>query len=507
MRLPDNDGCDVVVVGYGSAGAVAALEAADHGLKVVVVEKSPWPGGISILSSGGVRVGFDADKIHAYLRETCGGRTDDEVLRALAQGMTELPEYLTRLAEACGAETSVVPAKGNYPFPGSDALGLLSVTNVPNFNSKTIYPHVKPGRPGCLLFKVLEDNIKTRNIPVLLSTKGERLLRNAEGGISGVRVSDEHGVIRDIQSRAGVILACGGFESDCEMKSQFFSSRPVLSGSYRWNTGDGIRMAQMVGAGLWHMWHYHGPYGFRHPDPNYPFGIYTKLLPAWIPGEERKKKLPVMAWILVDQYGNRYVNEYQPYLSDTGIRQFDYFDPQQYCHPRTPSYLIFDENGRKLYAMGRSITNDGEFSYEWSADNLKEVKNGLLKKADTVEELAAILGIDPTALRNSIDKWNLQCRSGLDSDFGRMPETMMPVSAAPFYAGEVWPVAINTHGGPKHNAAQQVLDAFDEPINGLYAAGELGGVFGHIYLAGGNLAECFVGGRNAARHAASVLGA
>lgn len=494
------------MVGYGAAGAVAAIEAADLGLRVVVVEKSACPGGISILSSGGIRVGFDAGKTHAYLTETCGGRTDDGVLRTLAQGMTELPEFLQRLAEACGAETSLVPAEGNYPFPGTDALGLLSVTRVPGFDAGEHYPHVRPSRPGCLLFRVLEENIRVRKIPVLLSTRGERLLCRADGGVAGIRVSDRSGAVRDIKSRGGVVLACGGFESDDEMKSQFFASRPVLSGSYRGNTGDGIRMAQKVGAGLWHMWHFHGPYGFRHPDPDYPFGIYTKLLPTWIPGERREKTLPTMAWILVDQYGNRYVNEYQPYLSDTGVRQFDFFDPQESCHPRMPSYLIFDENGRKLYPMGRSITNDMDYSYEWSVDNLKEVENGILKRAETVEELAVSLGIDPPALRNSIDKWNLQCVNGTDSDFGRRPETMLPVRTPPFYAGEVWPVAINTHGGPAHNAFQQVLDAFGEPIAGLYAAGELGGVFGHVYLAGGNLAECFVGGRNAVRHAAASLG-
>ncbi len=82
---------------------------------------------------------------------------------------------------------------------------------------------------------------------------------------------------------------------------------------------------------------------------------------------------------------------------------------------------------------------------------------------------------------------------------------MMALRTPPYYAGEIWPVVINTHGGPVHNAHQQVLDPYGEPIPRLYAAGELGGVFGHIYMAGGNLAECFVGGGNAARHAARLI--
>ncbi|WP_415273508.1 hypothetical protein, partial [Bacillus siamensis] len=87
---------------------------------------------------------------------------------------------------------------------------------------------------------------------------------------------------------------------------------PVLPGSFRGNTGDGIRMAQAAGAALWHMWHHHGPYGIRHPDPSYPFGIYAKILPMWTP-ERETKLLPKMAWIVVDQRGRRYVNEYPPY--------------------------------------------------------------------------------------------------------------------------------------------------------------------------------------------------
>jgi hypothetical protein len=258
-------------------------------------------------------------------------------------------------------------------------------------------------------------------------------------------------------------------------------------------------MAQQAGADLWHMWHYHGPYGFRHSDPAYPFGIYTKQLPMWTPGHARA--LPPMAWIVVDQTGRRYVNEYPPYVSDTGVRQFDHFDPTHYRHPRLPSFLLFDEAGRKLYPMGRSITNDRDSHYEWSADNLAEVANGILQRADSLAELAVLLGVDAAALQESVARWNAQCDAGSDGDFGRPPATMRPISCPPYYAGRLWPVVINTQGGPVHDEQQRVLDPFGVPIAGLYAAGELGSVFGHVYMAGGNLAECVVGGRNAARSA------
>src|SRR5699024_4247387 len=92
---------------------------------------------------------------------------------------------------------------------------------------------------------------------------------------------------------------------------------------------------------------------------------------------------------------------------------------------------------------------------------------------------------------------------GHDSDFGRRPETMMPILEPPYFVAEAWPIVINTQGGPVHNSKQQVMNTNGNPIPGLYAAGENGGVFGHIYMSGGNLAECIVGGRNAAIHASN----
>lgn len=80
----------------------------------------------------------------------------------------------------------------------------------------------------------------------------------------------------------------------------------------------------------------------------------------------------------------------------------------------------------------------------------------------------------------------------------------MPLAQGPFYAARLWPLVINTQGGPVHDARQRVIDVHGRPIPRLYAAGEMGSVFGHVYLAGGNLAECFVGGRNAARDVAAL---
>lgn len=506
---PQAPAFDLVVVGYGAAGAVAAIEAARAGARVLLLEKMRDPGGISILSAGGIRICYDAEAGFEYLRHTCGGRTPDDVLRALAQGMAEVPGYLRELARIDGAQVKVAPAAGNYPFPGCDSLGYAEIESIPGFGEPggpqaQGYLAARPLRPGCFLFKVLVDQVDHHaaagRIEVRLSTRVERLLQGPAGEVTGVVCRTGDGPSRRVRARRGVILACGGFEADEAMKRQFLVSTPVLAGSFRGNTGDGIRMAQAVGADLWHMWHYHGPYGMRHPDPAFPFGLYVKLLPMWTP-ERETRPLPRMAWIIVDQHARRYVDEYPPYLSDTGVRQFDHYDPQSARHPRLPSYLIFDEAGRKLYPMGRSITNDPSAYYEWSADNLKEVENGILVRADSIEALATQLGLAPEALAATVERWNASVRDGVDRDFGRRPETLHPLQSPPFYAARLWPVVINTQGGPVHDARQRVLDPYGAPVPGLYAAGELGSVFGHVYMAGGNLAECFVGGRIAAHSA------
>ena len=79
---------------------------------------------------------------------------------------------------------------------------------------------------------------------------------------------------------------------------------------------------------------------------------------------------------------------------------------------------------------------------------------------------------------------------------------MAPIATPPYYYAQIWPVVSNTQGGPVHDARQRIIDVFGEPIPRLYAAGEMGSVFGHLYMSGGNLAECFVGGRIAGKAAA-----
>ena len=491
---------DVVVVGYGYAGGIASLEAKDAGAEVLVLEKMAKPGGISICSGGGLRTASNRESAFAYLKATSGGMTPDPVLMAMAQGMTEVPAYMEELAKINGAEVGSIFYPGNYPFSGYKDLGFSVYRSIPGFDPLAYYPHVRGLRGGARNFKVVEDNVRRRGIQVFTKTAVKRLVIAPDRRVVGV-LAERNGNVSHIKARRGVILCCGGFEADEDLKRQFWPGTGILSAAFRGNTGDGLRMAQDAGAALWHMWNFHGSYGLKHTDPNYPFGIRLIRLPDWVAGYPFPENMR-MIWIVVDQSGRRYMNEYPPYAHDVGHRPMQVYDTESQSHPRIPSYLIFDEEGRKMYPVAMPTFNDTEIFYQWSEDNLAEVASGILSRAGSMEEMARKIEVSPARLEETIERWNRFCLKGNDEDFGRPQGSMVPIESPPFYFAPLWPVVSNTHGGPAHNEHWQVLDAFGEPIPGLYEAGELGGIFGFLYLAGGNLAECYIGGWTAGRHAA-----
>jgi succinate dehydrogenase/fumarate reductase flavoprotein subunit len=491
---------DVIVVGCGFAGGAAAITAHDQGAKTLVLEKMPDPGGISICSAGSIRVAKNADDAFAYLKTTCAGTTPDETLRPLAEGMTEISTFVESLAEAAGAQTQLREAPGTYPFPGQDTFGYFTIEEVRGLDLAKTYPQVKGMPGGGRLFNVVEQNLEMRNIEIRTNSPVRRLISNDTGAVEGV-VADCDGEARCIKARRAVILACGGFEANADMQKQFWQGKPVVSTAFAGNTGDGIRMAQDLGADIWHMWHYHGTYGFR--LDGYPFGIRTKRVPDWRPdeGQTRDVKIP---WVLLDRDGRRFMNEYEPYMQDTGHRPFERFRPETQEYPRIPAWLLVDDEGRQQYALGQPLYNQRGVSMDWSADNLREAETGILKTANSLAELASGMQVDEDRLRETLAIWNGYCVEEHDDDHRRPPVSMMPIATPPFYYSEIWPIVSNTQGGPVHDARQRILDVYGKAIPRLYAAGELGSVFGHLYMGGSNLAECFIGGRNAALEATKL---
>ncbi|MSP40265.1 MAG: FAD-binding protein [Deltaproteobacteria bacterium] len=481
---------DVVVVGYGFAGGVSAITAHDSGAKVLILEKMPHPGGISILSGGGVAVARNAESSFRYLKRTCNNTTPDEVLWPLAEGMVEISDWIKELAKVSGTEPiGGLRTHGTYPFPGRESIGSIKLKD---FDAYSSLPWAKGMRGGARLFKIVMDNVELRKIDVMLSTPANRLITNADSEIIGL-TSEREGNEIAIKANKAVILACGGFENNEEMKLQYFEAQPVYP-VYLGNTGDGILMAQKVGAALWHMWHFHGSYGFKYPE--FPFAIRHE----WGGPRQDDRK---MIWIAVDRYGKRFMNEYPPAAHDTGHRALGYYDADIQDFPRIPCFLIFDDEARKLGPLARVIVNDERFHYSWSEDNLAEVEKGWILKGDNLEEIASNIKVNAQVLKSTVEHWNSQCARGEDEDLGRPPKTMMPILKAPFYAMEAWPIVSNTQGGAVHDRNQRVLDSMGKPIPHLYVAGEISSVFGHLYLEAGNITECFVGGRIAGRNAAA----
>ena len=514
---------DVLVAGYACAGAIAAITAHDAGSKVLLIEKSTHGGGLAVLCGGGVIVADDVDMAETYLRITCGGRTPDDVIQAFAKGLTELENYLVQLVENVGlkirkgrhigmAKVDLVEGAPEvqyspyhlgttYPFPGNEAFKSLKIDQIPGFTGFpwAVGPQSRH-HAGARLWKVVSENIEHRGIETWYSSPISDLIMDEDRTVIGALVEREGRIVR-VRATKAVILATGGFENNEEMKQNFFEAPMVFPVASLQNTGDGIRIAQRAGAALWHMWFYHGGYGVKLPDV--PFAFHNTIRGPRDPHR-------TMPWILVDKYSRRFMDEYPPDVSDTSVRFLQYFDPDRQEYPRIPSYMIFDSLGRQVGpVVGVSINNDEALQDDgipkaWSADNLTEVGQGYIRTAPTIEELGKQLGLDPHALAQTVNRWNTQCALGRDDDFGRLPGTIMPIGTAPFYGIEIWPILYNTQGGPQHNAKQQVLDSFGKVIPRLYAVGELGSLFGHIYLLGGNISECFTGGRIAGQEAAAL---
>lgn len=491
-----SESADVVVIGYGLAGAVSAITAYDQGAEVLILEKQLEASHHtnSSMSGGVILVPSDIDGACRYMESLCSAGTDlywtdKEVIRAWCEGAHQIIEWMEQL----GGKMELLATMGEHrDIPGADSIHLYWF----------------PGM-GLRMMRFINDQVKSRNIRVVYQTRAEKLITNKNREIVGVRVYQDIGDAAQtimVNASRAVILSCGGFEYDENMKLNYLNVYPSYFTGSTANTGDGIRMALGVGADLWHMNCCSAGMVAKFAD--YPLAFLVELGgQGWLARvNQSPPDLEPAGYIVVDKHGRRFLNEN---VIGTKIHccyyELGVFDSQRLEYPRVPSYWVFDdrriqEGPLALLAAGASGPQQ---SYNWSKDNKEELNKGWIISADTIQELALKLGMEPDALRLAVQSYNVHCQNGYDPEFGREARDLMPLTTPPFHAVQLWPGGPNTQGGPKRNEKAQVLDTRGMPIPRLYAAGELGSIFGMLYPSGGgNLAECITFGRIAGRNAA-----
>jgi succinate dehydrogenase/fumarate reductase flavoprotein subunit len=490
---------DVVIVGFGAAGAAAALAAAERGASVLILEKQAEDAHTpNTKMSGGLIMGVsDVEAATRYLRRCGGGMISDAVCAAWARRASELVAWLDRqgtelrLGRIFGAEhpdfegaegVDVLQIGGTLP---SEAVGVVAAGFGPGREEQ------RRGRTGLALFAALAEAAAARpEIDVRWSTPARRLVQDAGGAVTGVLAGD--GV--EARARHGVILACGGYEFDDELRANYLKAWPIHFYGNPDNTGDGIRMALAVGADLWHMNQMVGRAigHFERPEGG-SLNVALRLDP---PG-----------YLILDKHGRRYANEHaQARMDHAFYYEMLTYDSAARDYPRIPSYWLFDERRRSAGPLVSTTSGAvGVGLYDWSRDNRREIEAGWIAEGATVEEAAERAGVrDPGAAAQTVTEYNAGCGRG-DDPLGRPAETLVPLDRPPFYCVPMFPGGSNTSGGPRRDEHARVLDAFGSPIPGLYGAGELGQAIGLLYPAhGANLSEALCSGRIAAESALGV---
>ena len=516
---------DVVIVGFGGAGACAAIEAHDAGAKVVLLEKQPKETHYSnTRMAGGIFHSPDPTGDKAALKEYAKAMFSGENIPWKFEG--EQPEVSDGLAEAWvqyapenvpflrkqDPDLKFVASGGAaFPqFPGAQASKyrtyFTTYTGKADLTVSTKDAPRTEKMNGEAFFASLQHGVETRGIRVLYSTPGKRLVTNDKGEVIGV-IAEQGGKEIACQAKRAVVITSGGYEYNKAMRQAFLEGPGVEGWAFYGtpeNTGDGIAMAIKVGAGLAKV------------------GKAASRLIMAVPMRQHGLKMGIITdsvgrpnSIVVDNFGNRYVAE--TLITDDPSRYFSYkeavrFDITKLLYPRVPSWLIFDETFRtKVTVTSLGISTAGFGLVPWTKDNMDAINRGWIMKADTLEELAAKINanpenrklMDPANLAKTVARFNELSAKGKDEDLNRRAETLGPIEKAPFYALPLYAGGPNTKGGIKANAKREVLDWEGKPIARLYTAGEISSALKFVYQAGGNLSECIVMGRIAGMNAAA----
>lgn len=472
---------DVIAVGAGFAGlAVAATVATEgDGATCLLLEKDVAANGNSPFCFGGVMCGEDYDEMLMYLRTLLDDEIDDATCEVFAKGACENKQWLMDL----GVEESWFGDAvflSEYPeFRGGERCSIvyLNPANETGFKHAHTFLTDLVSHSDCVDFK-------TR-------TPFESFVMDPETkGVLGV-VADG----KRYKANKGVVMCIGGFESNPEMMKQYAGvggAKPVAGKA---NTGDGHRACMAIGTDMWHM----------------KAGAQFWMAPRNLDNTEFVSQAfdyaPKEWGITVGVHGRRFYNDFDgctkmgpnPDIPATDIRL-----SVGYRHGLTNfggswSHLPFPDTG--WFIFDQAAYDEAQFLDGYVKNPLE---TGWMVQADSIEELAGKIDVPEDELVRTIEVWNGYCDKGHDDAFYRPSDTLRPIKTAPFNAIRCAPTMLNTDGGPVRNSKAQILYVDGTPVPGLYSAGEFGSVWGHYYQAAGNVSECLVFGRTAARNALGI---
>lgn len=448
---------DIVVIGAGGAGLSAAIEAKAAGADVIVLEKMPMAGGNTLISGAEYAApnnwlqkeeGIE-DSIELHIEDTLKGgdnKANEELVRVLAENALAGAEWLR------------------------DEVGVVWEDELMFFGGHSVKRSLVPaGASGREIISKQLAKAEEMNIPVLLNTKATALITDENGKVIGVEAEGENKNYTFNTNKA-VIIASGGFGSNVEMRVKYNPDidETILSTNSTGSTGDGIVMAEKIGASLVGM-----EYIQTYPICDPLTGTLLYYDDARLYGHT----------IIVNKEGKRFVEE---------LGRRDVMSMAIKAQTGHVCYELLDQKGFEASKLQENHGPELDYLY----------KNDLLVKADTIKEAADFFGIDAVELQKTVDKYNGYVVDGKDPEFNKrsLPST---VEVGPFYILKATPAVHHTMGGIKINTNAQVLDTEGNVIEGLYAAGEVtGGIQGANRLGSNALADITVFGRIAGQNAA-----
>ena len=481
---------DVVVIGFGGAGACAALEAARAGASVLLLEKTATPGGSTTLSGGIIyatetklqrSVGIEDTKeeMFKYLMAGGQGRANPELVRTVVDMSSQNIDWVASMGGIFTAEL----------------LAMSGMEAEPEYAAIT--PPKKRGHrikgTGGALFKVLSDAVKAeKNIKVMTNTSGLRLITRPAKTDTTVEVlgikAVNKGKEMNIKAKKAVILTTGGIMASSEAEGWLKDYSPNIAkcvpGGSLSSTGDGYKMGVSCGGAL------KGLNGG---------GIIPAVM---FPGAKVGGVMYANTWGLPNIYvkanGARFCDEGAIYVLVVEA---------MFSQGAIPAYCVFDSNTlKKAYEMvAKGIDIKRTIALGIDPDNLDEqVSKGYLWKGETVADLGKAMGMDASALEKTLDTYNQNAENGKDLEFNRT-RGLASLKTGPYYGFKVYPGLVCHNGGLSINTNAQVQDSYNQTIPRLYAAGrDSVGIFGTRYPASGcSLSDFLTFGRIAGRTAAA----